>query len=165
MPKITTTAADEIYVDDTSVRASISFLSAKALGSLFLRPFPMPRSKTSTQFIIARIVYQIPRMSSLPKNLRYAGSKNSVKSIDPPFTRNAPMMLISIFLLFLTAPKRLSLLSFITLPFQTNRGDPLPYLIRVVIILFKQYLVNKQHIQISPHSAYSLALPAKPAKS
>ena len=135
MPRKTTTAADEKYVDDTSDLASLSFLSASALGSLFLRPFPIPRSKTNTQLIIDKIVYQMPRMSSFPKNLRYAGSKKSVSNIDPPLTRNAPSMLTSIFLLFLTAPRRLSLLSFTPLPSQMNRGDPLPYLIRVVIIL------------------------------
>ena len=137
MPIITTTAADEKYVDDTSVLASLSFLSANALGSLFLRPFPIPRSNTNTQFIIDKIVYQMPKMLSFPKNLRYAGSKNSVKSIDPPLTRNAPKMLTSIFLLFLTAPRRLSLLSFTPLPFRAKQGrtSSLSF-IRVVIILF-----------------------------
>ena len=154
---ITTTAADEKYVDDTSVFASLSFLSANALGSLFLRPFPIPRSKISTQLMIDKIVYQTPNMSSFPKNLRYAGSKNSVKSIDPPFTRNAPRILIRIFLLFLTAPRRLSLLSFTTSAFHQNRGVPLPYLIRVVIILLFIYIVNSSFFSFLALLRYYIA--------
>ena len=68
---------------------SISFFSI-AIGSLFLNPWPNPKSNKVTQFNTESIVYQSPKeVLSLKKRI-YMGSNISDTTNDAPLTRNAP---------------------------------------------------------------------------